>query len=236
MNKLDALVNFLSKDDRVRTLCQEPLPPEYSYASLSTMLLDAIFSIGVHYGQVKAVVARHAECQQYDPWHFGEADPYPLPDLILEGREGTAEQFAEKLGNRGRTSTRSGILKAEAVILAAETLVRHGIVDLSSWCSADEAILKAAERDFRAIKGQGTGVSWKYLSMLAGDSDNMKPARIVVRYVGAALGREGVLPEEARELRVAAAAVLRGFHGYPSTLTARQLDSAVWNVVRNPTL
>jgi hypothetical protein len=44
INKLDAVVDFLSKDDRVRTLCQEPLPSEYHYASLSTMLLDAIFS------------------------------------------------------------------------------------------------------------------------------------------------------------------------------------------------
>lgn len=78
-NRLDALIEFLSQDERVRALCQQPLPAEYSYASLSTMLLDAIFSIGVRYGQVKAVVARHAKCQQYDPWQFGDADPYPLP-------------------------------------------------------------------------------------------------------------------------------------------------------------
>lgn len=81
---------------------------------------------------MKAVIARHAKCQQYDPRHLGKADPYPLPNLIQEGREGTAEQFAEKLGNRCRTSPRSGILKAEPVILAAEALVRHGIVDLPS--------------------------------------------------------------------------------------------------------
>jgi len=235
MNKSDALVDFLSKDDRVRIQCKEPLPPEYSYASLSTMLLDAIFSIGVHYGQVTAVVARHAKSQQYDRWESGETDPYPLPKLILEGRQGTPEQFAEKLGNRGRTSTRSGILKAEAVLLAAEALVRHGIVDLQSWRSADEKILNNAERDFRAIKGQGTGVTWKYLSMLAGDDDKVKPDRMVVRYVEAALGRTKVSPEEAGELLIAAVPALRGTHGYPATLTARQLDSAVWNVVRSAT-
>jgi hypothetical protein len=180
----------------------------YSYASLSAMLLDAIFSIGVRYGQVKAVIARHSKCQQYDPWHFGEADPYPLPALIAEGQKGTPEQFAQKLGNRGRTSTRSGILKAEAVILAAEALVKNGVLDLLSWRSADKAILKAAERDFRAVKGQATGVSWKYLSMLAGDGDQVKPDRMVVRYVEAALGRKGVSPEEAGELLIAAAAAL----------------------------
>src|SRR5262245_2926109 len=93
MNDLDTLVDFLSKDDRVRIQCHDPLPPEYSYASLSTMVLDAIFSIGVRYEQVKAVVTRHANWQQYDPWHSGEADPYPLSKLILEGRECTVEQF-----------------------------------------------------------------------------------------------------------------------------------------------
>ena len=231
-NKLDSLVDFLSKDDRVRILCQEPLPPEYSYASLSTMVLDAIFSIGVRYGQVKAVIERHAKHQKYDPLDFGKPDPYPLPKLILEGKEGTPQQFAEKLGNLGRTSTRSGILKAEAVILAAQALVRHGIIDLPSWRSADEATLKAAERDFRSVKGQRTGVSWNYLSMLAGDGDKVKPDRMVVRYVEAALGHKGVLPEDAGKLLVAAAAALCGTHGYPSNLTARQLDSAVWNVAR----
>jgi len=233
-NKLDALVDFLSKDDRVRALCQEPLPPEYSYASLSTMLLDAIFSIGVRYEQVKAVVARHEKRHQYDSRHFGEADPYPLPKLIREGREGTFEQFAEKLGNRGRTSTHSGILKAEAVILAAEALVQHGIVDLPSWCSSDETSRKAAERDFLHIKGQGTGVSWDYFLMLAGDVNKVKPDRMVVRYVEDALERKGLSPKEAGKLLIAATAALRGDRGYPSTLTARQLDSAVWTVVRSP--
>jgi hypothetical protein len=70
--------------------------------------------------------------------------------------------------------------------------------------------------------------------MLAGDSDKVKPDRMVVRYVEAGLRREGVLPEEAGELLIAAAAALRGTHGYPSSLTARQLDSAVWNVMRSP--
>jgi hypothetical protein len=221
MNEPDAVVEFLSRDERVRVLCQEPLPPEYSYASLSTMLLDAIFSIGVRYGQVKAVIARHAKCQQYDPWQFSDVDPYPLPKLILEGRQGTAEEFADKLGNRCLTSTRSGILKAEAVLLAAEALVQHGIMDLPSWRSHSDNLeaLKAAERDFRAIKGQSTGISWRYLSMLAGDDNNVKPDRMIIR--------------EAGELLLTAAAALRGIHGYPSTLTARQLDAAVWNVARS---
>lgn len=229
---LTALVAFLSNDEEVKLLCKSQLPSEYSYASLSTMLLDAIFSIGVRYGQVKAVVARHTASQKYDPWRRGAEDPYPLRELIREGRSGTDEQFAAKLGNRGRTSTRSGILKATAVVLAAEVFVQHGIVDVASWGTADEAVLSMVERDFRAITGQKSGVSWDYLSMLAGDEGRVKPDRMVVRYVEVALKRSGLMPREAGELLIAAATALRGRHGYPPSLAARHLDWAVWSVAR----
>jgi hypothetical protein len=166
MTAVDALVDFLAGDERVKKFCNEPLSPEYSYASLSAMLLDAIFSIGVRYGQVKKLVAQHAASHKYDPWRLGAADPYPLPRLITEGRAGTAKQFAEKLKNHCLTSTRAGILKAEAVLLAAELLVRHGIVDLASWRASNAAGLSAVEKEFRAITGQGSGVSWDYLCCL----------------------------------------------------------------------
>lgn len=236
-DQVDALVVVLSRDARVRAWCQRPLPREYSYASLTAMLLDAIFSIGVRYEQVKALIARHAKRHQYDPWQSGNVDPYPLPELIEEGEQGTPLQFAEKLDNRCRTSTRSGILKAEAVLLAAASLVRHDIVDLPSWRSrsADEAALEATGREFRSINGQRSGLSWNYLCMLAGDDNRVKPDRMVVRYVETALRRERVLPKEAADLLVAATTALCGTSGYPPALTARQLDSAIWNVARSST-
>jgi hypothetical protein len=228
----EALIKFLSNDEKVKVFCNEPLPAEYSYASLSTMLLDAIFSIGVRYGQVRKVVAEHARSQQYDSLASGVADPYPLAKLIAEGRTNTFEQFAHRLGNRGRTSTRSGTLKAQAVVLAAEALVQHGIVDLASWHSADDATLLATENEFRKIKGQKSGVSWDYLSMLAGDESRVKADRMVLRYVETALGRRGLSPREAGALLTETASAIRGMHDYPSDLTARKLDWAVWNVGR----
>lgn len=78
-------------------------------------------------------------------------------------------------------------------------------------------------------------MSWKYLSMLTGDSAKVKPNRMIVRYVETALRGGRVLPEEAGGLLVAAAAALRGTHGYQCTLTARELDAAIWKVVRSAT-
>jgi len=228
----EALIKFLSDDEEVEVFCKEPLPPEYSYASLSTMLLDAIFSIGVRYGQVRKVVAKHARSQQYDSAALGVADPYPLAKLIAEGRASTFEQFAIRLGNRGRTSTRSGILKAQAVVLAAEVLVQHGIVDLASWHSVGPATHLAAENGFRKIKGQKSGVSWDYLLMLAGDEGRVKADRMVLRYDETALGRHGLSPREAGMILTETASTMRGMHDYPSDLTARKLDWAVWNVAR----
>lgn len=233
MRDLDKLVDRLSEDERVRTLCQQPLPREFNYTSLSAALLDAIFSIGVHYAQVTALISRHKGLRGYDPWYVGSADPYPLPDLIREGRKGTPMQFAEELGNNCRTSTRSGILKAEAVILAAEALVKHAVVDMLTWRSASEAARAGAERDFRRVRGQSTGISWKYFCMLAGNDDEVKPDRMIIRYVGGALGREPVAAKLAGELVIAAATALRGRAGYPQTLTARHLDTAIWGTVRS---
>ena len=66
--------------------------------------------------------------------------------------------------------------------------------------------------------------------MLTGDPDTVKPDRMVTRYVERALEQK-VSAEEAGKLLIDAATALRGKAGYPSTLTAWQLDSAVWKVV-----
>jgi hypothetical protein len=65
--------------------------------------------------------------------------------------------------------------------------------------------------------------------LLAGDENRVKADRMVLRYVE---GHNGLLPKDAGALLTAAALAIRGRYGYPSTLTARHLDSAIWNVAR----
>ncbi len=77
------------------------------------------------------------------------------------------EDAADALfGNRQRTSTRSGILKAEAVRRFALALRDAGI---DEFPDLDDDRLAKAEAIARTIPGQRSGISFDYFRMLAGD-------------------------------------------------------------------
>ena len=84
------------------------------------------------------------------------------------------------------------------------------------------------ERAVRAIPGQGSGVSLRYFWMLAGSDDFVKPDRMVLRFLQAALGRP-VPVAEAQRLLSDAAEQLKAKYAH---LTPRLLDYAVWQYQR----
>lgn len=59
------------------------------------------------------------------------------------------------------------------------------------------------EADVRAIPGQGSGISLQYFWMLAGSDDFIKPDRMVLRFLQAALARPVPVREAARLMRAA---------------------------------
>jgi hypothetical protein len=71
--------------------------------------------------------------------------------------------------NRQRTSSRSGILKAEAVYLFAKALLAAGINKFSDL--RDRGKLTDAEMRVKEIPGQGSGITFKYFLMLSGEDD-----------------------------------------------------------------
>ncbi len=122
-------------DERVRLLaarCHAVLgdltllrkPPGYP-GSLALCVLDAIWSMGVRYTAVEHVISRyreHRRGQGADPEHNSLADL-----LVAIDRAGSPEGLAELLGNHQLTATRNGVLKADAVAIAARTLASQGI-------------------------------------------------------------------------------------------------------------
>jgi DNA-binding transcriptional regulator YdaS (Cro superfamily) len=72
------------------------------------------------------------------------------------------------------------------------------------------------------VPGQGSGVSWHAFAMLVG-LDDVKPDRMVRRFVAGALGRATVSAEDARALVIETAI---GFGVSP-----RALDYAIWSHV-----
>jgi len=194
------------------------------YESVPLCVIDAIFSIGVKYEGVERVVARYIA--YWSQKHVdANSDAHTTSDFLAEfsGRGDLADSL---FGNRQRTSTRSGILKADAVVQLLETLNRLGVQTTAELRSrfADEGLDKA----IRLVHGQGSGVSAKYLFLLAGVEDAVKPDRMIIRFVSNAIGRR-VGPLEAQNLVADAAAQLQKSD---ARLTPRGLDHLIWSAQR----
>jgi hypothetical protein len=136
------------------------------------------------------------------------------------GAEGMAESVFQ---NRQRTSSRSGILKAEAVLLYCRTLIKAGINDFPDL---DVERREYAEAIILGLPGQSSGIAFDYFMMLAGDDNLIKPDRMVQRYVAHALDLDSVpQPRQAAILVRLAAKELRT---RGQLWTPLSLDNAIW--------
>ena len=206
--------------------------PELSYDLLPLCVIYAVFSIGVRFRNAEKAVESWCVAQTPN-WPKDGADPqarHTITDLIrvTNGDEGVA--LAQKFfgGNRQRTSSRGGILKADAVVRFAKALKQAGVEDFPDI--RDVARAERASQAVRSIPGQGSGLSFGYLLMLSGDDSSVKPDRMLRRFVAEAAGRPDILPHSARDAVVEAARVLAP--EFPN-LTPRLLDHLIWSYQRD---
>ena len=165
-----------------------PRRREDRWAKLSACVLDAVWSIGARYDRVVVPLVRRV----LDGGATGrllssatpEVDVHPLSRL--QQRFPDEEALLEVAQNRQRTSTRSGITKAKAVLGYARVLVDHGVDDLAA---ANEALLSppllaSIDNGLRRIRGEGQhGIRRGYFWMLCGDDGRIKPDRMVLRWL-----------------------------------------------------
>lgn len=201
------------------------LPDEYRYASLPLCVIDAVFSIGVTYEVTSRTVTRWCEAIGWPRLRGPNVREHTLPEFLDAAAAHTpATLAAEVFQNRQRTSSRSGILKAEAATMFACALVDAGIQTFADI--ADASRLELAAMEVRGIPGHGSGISWDYFRMLAGSDDHVKADRMVCRYVATALDEASPTPPmRARNLLIAAAKEM--------DVTPRAIDYAVWQRQRN---
>ena len=204
------------------------LADEYRYASLPLCVVDAVFSIGVRYTSTQKVVSNLCEYAGWTRFFASReargAGEYGIGDLNSMfdkfGAEGMAESVFQ---NRQRTSSRSGILKAEAVLLCCRTLIKAGINDFPDL---DVERREYAEAIILGLPGQSSGIAFDYFMMLAGDDNLIKPDRMVQRYVAHALDLDSVpQPRQAAILVRLAAKELRT---RGQLWTPLSLDNAIW--------
>ncbi len=202
------------------------LSDEYYYNSLPFAVIDAIFSIGVRYASTKATVIRYCEYfnlqrirtqKDFSP----TIEQHTISQLI--SNISSIEHFSENiLHNKQRTSSRNGILKAEAVLMWAELFQKNNIDTLQDF---NQKYTKSLELDLKSIKGQSSGISLAYLKMLCGDDNHCKPDRHILQFISQCLSQD-ISPEMAQDYLNGVCDLL--ITKFPN-LTVRLIDHTIWN-------
>lgn len=198
------------------------------YTSLALCTMDAIWSMGIRYTRV--VVPLIDRYRQHRGAHGADADADTLRDLLaaIEAAGGPEGFAGNVVRNHNLTSSRGGILKAEAVRDAAEAMTAIGITTVDDLLAATPDKIASAEQVWRRVRGQRSGISWDYFLMLTG-REGVKSDRMIRRFVATALGRGGhenaVTAAEADRCVRGALAALQVDH---PDLTLRGLDRTIW--------
>jgi len=160
--KIDALVANLRRNLGDLSI---PMPAgEYEYSALPLCVTDAVFSLGVRYESTERTVRELCERYGWEMSRAAASVELTIGDFlkILQPYENRWEEMARDVfRNHQRTSSKSGILKCEAVYkvgtifqrFCAETiaLFRHML---------DSGLHDDLRRAFTAVRGQGSGLSF----------------------------------------------------------------------------
>lgn len=222
------MIELLVKSlDNLIESSDQTLPDAYFYSSLSFCITDAIFSMGVRYEGVQNTVKTLSSVLKIPVFKLQvseEYEEYPIRDFYTLLDSLPESEIAKRIfNNLQRTSTRSGITKASAVKKACVILMDHGVNLFQDFTKEK---MKTIEPAFIKIEGQGSGISYKYFCMLAGDENTIKPDRMVCRYISEAMGLEKEVSSITAEVSFYAAYQDLS-KKYPK-LTPRSLDHLIW--------
>lgn len=203
------------------------LSPSYYYSSLPLCVIDAVFSIGVKYTSTQNVVKNYCNyygLQEYNTRRGDKGDTNSISQLVENISSLGVEKSADIVfKNHQRTSSRSGILKADAVLRFAKVLQKYGVETFDDI--GQNGLPPEAESEILKIPGQKSGLSLRYFYMLSGDDSYSKPDRHILRFLKEQTGREFNVPQ-AQAIISNIAKILQD--KYPQ-MTVRLLDYSIWN-------
>ena len=211
----------------------DPKPRKLRWVSLGLCIVDAVWSIGANYDTVVVPMVRERVAKAL------RVESPTAPAAGFRAKDPTSLQKLEELGgdrlteltNLQRTSTRSGILKSEAVLQHCRIFRQHGIETLEQAIALveDDSRLTLVDKALRAIPGEGSyGIRRNYLWMMLGNDDLIKPDRMVLRW----LESQGVQtdPDGARSIIDSLASKVELPGGRRPT--AWEIDHAIWLTTR----
>ena len=168
------------------------------YQSVALAILDSIYSTGNRYTGVLNLVNRYRGLRA-DEGADPEADA-PTDLIEVFDRWGGVDEFVLKTNNRWRTSSQlHAPYKAYAALEAAKVLARHSIETVSDVAgrldSRESRERSDIAREWLAITGQSSALTWSYFLMLVG-IPGVKADRMIVRFVTQVLGRPREVPRK----------------------------------------
>lgn len=207
-----------------------PKPRQYRWTSLSYCIVDAVWSIGSDYDDVVVRMVKNVAAV------FGDASPtipaqsvLPVDPVPLKRFLDRFQQTDELLEftNHQLTSTRNGSPKAAVV---RQYALRLQAANIDTLADARELLndptgVAEVDRTLKGFPGDGQyGIRRGYLWMLVGDDNQVKPDRMILRWLRTQ-GSEAGNP-------AAAAALLRDVAEYLSAngrpTSAWEVDHAIW--------
>ena len=204
-------------------------PNETFYKSLPICIMDAVFSIGVNYKSVeKATNTFMKHFSLNIPRAYPVGTEYTISDFLQNMDTFASFEEAAKVGfnNRQRTSSVNGILKAEACYRVAEIFKKHNINTLAEFNAYQNK--PALDADILKVKGQSSGIMLKYLYMLAGKADEVKPDRHMVNFMRQVFPELTMETKDHNEIKKIMQETVSALKPKYPQLTARFLDYLVW--------
>lgn len=203
---------------------------EYYYHSLPLAIIDAVFSAQALYTSVQNVVQRYSSKYKL-PVFRSPREQLPPPEdqetvaaLILKMKRDGIPHFIEHVFLNG--SVTSGRKKAEILLELLEVFDRLQIQtfqDVQGWLN-QPVQQKELINAITSIHGIGEA-TYRYLLMLSGDEQMVKPDRMILRFIKNAIN-ENVNEAEAVSLIQTVSRQL--LPQYPR-LNPRLLDYIIWS-------
>lgn len=187
--------------------------------SLALCVIDSIQSIGQRYGGVAKVVQRY---RYFRTSQGGDAGTDGAVELAAAFEElGGVDGWASRIGTRNRVYSRSDApLKAAVILEAANLLIGEEVLSTKDLLSLSPGEREELKRLWLGLRSQRSGISWRYVLMLAG-AEGVKPDRMILRFLSRHLPDVGhIETEEAVRLVTDVARALG--------VSASTLDHRIW--------
>ena len=200
--------------------------------SLPICLIEAVFSIAANNTSSQNTYLSY---MRYYHIHSEEATGIILPEHTIDEFIDHVESFRDiheftdaVLKNHQRTSSKNGILKSEAVYEIAKVLQKYQINSLADFQGCSGERYCNLEKEILNIKGQSSGIMLKYLHMLAGSENTVKPDRMLMRFINSV--NPEVTIDDAQALISDCVSLLKKDN---QNVTPRLLDYLIWDYQRS---